>query len=372
MSRLRLRVALAAVLTGCLAFGCKLAKSDKDKGSTEVEAISVEAANPERRTMAETVEVSGNLEPLEKAEVYAQQSGIVKEVFVREGDKVSKGQVLAKIDDNEISLSYRQAQSSYDLLKDKFARYQELYKEKMVSDQEFKELEKSFHDAGSNRELYALRLNNTELRAPISGEVIAKSCEPHQFMGGMEKAFTVADVSKYKVNIFVTESALKKLKGSQEVQIRIDALDADTVGYTHRGAIDMIAPQVDPGTGTAKVLVVIPDPPAGAKPGMFARLRIITALKTDVLAIKKRALVREEPAEVWVVKGSKVELRQFKAGLQDEDYLEVVQGINGDEPVVIAGMEALSDKSKVKVVSGSGALPKPGKPGPLNEGPKPK
>jgi len=373
MPRTSLRVAVAVILAGGLASGCKWMKGDKDKGPAEVESISVEAANPERRTMAETVEVSGNLEPLEKAEVYAQQSGIVEAVYAKEGDKVSKGQLLAKIDDDEISLSYRQAQTSWELIKDKYARYQELYKEKMVSDQEFKEIERSYKDASSNRELYALRLNNTELRAPINGEVIAKSCEPHQFMGGMEKAFTVADISKYKVIIFVTESALKKLKTEQVVDIRIDALDADTTGYAHHGNISIISPQVDAGTGTAKVEVVVPEPPPGAKPGMFSRLKIITALKPDVLAIPKRALVREEPAEVWVVKGSKVELRQFQAGLQDDDYLEVVQGLAANEPVVTAGMEALSDKSKVKVVSGRGAVSrKAGKPGPVKEEPKPK
>jgi membrane fusion protein, multidrug efflux system len=349
-------------LAGGIVSGCKWLKGDKDKGPAEVEAISVEASNPERRTMAETVEVSGNLEPAEKAEVYAQQSGIVEAVYAKEGDKVDKGQLLAKIDDKEISLSYRQAQSSWDLIKDKYARYQELYKEKMVSDQEFKELERSYKDANSNLQLYALRLSNTQLRAPISGEVIAKSCEPHQFLGGMEKAFMVADISKYKVNIFVTESALKKLKVDQLVDIRIDALDADITGYTHHGNISNISPQVDAGTGTAKVEVVIAEPPPGAKPGMFARLKIITALKPDVLAIAKRALVREEPAEVWVVKGNKVELRQLEVGLEDETYLEVVQGLAANEPVVVAGMEALSDKSKVKVVNSGIGGPKPAQP----------
>ena len=364
MPRKSLRVVLAVLLAGALVVGCKSFKSKKDKEPSEVEAISVEVANPERRTMAETVEVSGNLEPLEKAEVYAQQSGIVEAVFVKEGDRVSKGQALAKIDDDEISLSYRQAQSSWELIKDKYARYQELYKEKMVSDQEFKEIEKSYKDANNNLQLYALRLNNTELRAPIAGEVIAKSCEPHQFMGGMEKAFTVAEISKYKVIIFVTESALRKLKPEQEVDIRIDALDSDTSGYPNHGNISIISPQVDAGTGTAKVEVVIPEPPPGAKPGMFARLKIITALKPDVLAIPKRALVREEPAEVWVVKGNKVELRQIRVGLEDEAYMEVVQGLVAEEPVVTAGMEALSDKSKVKIVNSGirGRKPAPAQP----------
>jgi len=136
---------------------CKGFSRDKGRAETEVEAMSVEAAQPVRRTMAESVEVSGNLEPIEKADVYVQQSGIVREVFAKEGDRVKKGQLLAKIEDNEIALSYRQARNSFELLRDKYAKYQELYRDKMVSEQEFKELERSYHDAESNYKLYQLR-----------------------------------------------------------------------------------------------------------------------------------------------------------------------------------------------------------------------
>jgi membrane fusion protein (multidrug efflux system) len=332
---------------------CKGFSRDKGRAETEVEAMSVEAAQPVRRTMAESVEVSGNLEPIEKADVYVQQSGIVREVFAKEGDRVKKGQLLAKIEDNEIALSYRQARNSFELLRDKYAKYQELYRDKMVSEQEFKELERSYHDAESNYKLYQLRLNNTELRSPLDGEVVAKSCEPHQFLGGMEKAFTVARLDQYKVVIYVTETALQRLKPGQDVELRIDAVDAGLDGYPHRGNISEIASQVDPSTGTAKVLVEIPAPPEGAKPGMFARLKIITALKPDVLTIPKKALAREEPPEVWVVKGDKVELRELQTGLSDESFLEILSGVSPDELVVTAGQEALSDKSRVRVVNSS-------------------
>lgn len=347
----RSRVVLAILLAGVLVAGCKGFGRDKSKTEAGVEAISVEAVAPERRTLAETVQVTGNLEPIEKADVYAQQSGIVREVYAIEGDKVKKDQLLAKIDDNEISISYRQAKNSYELLREKYSKYLELYREKMVSEQEFKDLERSYKDAESNYRLYSIRLSNTQLRSPINGEVVSRSCEPHQFLGGMEKAFTVARLDNYKVTIFVTEASLRKLKLQQDVAIRIDAVDSDTAGYPHRGYIAEIAAQVDASTGTAKVEVTVPEPPNYAKPGMFARLKIITALKTDVLTIPKKALAREEPPEVWVVKGNKVELRQVQTGLEDEAHMEITAGVVENELVVTAGQEALSDKSKVRVVN---------------------
>jgi len=348
-----LRLILVMVLALGLAAGCK----GRGKGEVKTEAIYVEGAYPERRSMAETVEVSGNLESVEKAEIYAKQSGIVKEVYVQPGDQVKKDTLLAKIEDDEIALSYRQAQNSYDLLRDKYQKYGDLFKDKMVSEQEFKEMERSYKDAESNYLLYRLRFENTELRSPIDGTVVEKSCEPHQFLGAMEKAFTVSRLDQFRVKIYVTESALEKLKPDQAVELRIDALDGDTTGYPHQGAISMIGAQVDSSTGTAPAEVKISSPPPGAKPGMFTRLKIITSLRPDVLAIPKKALAREEPAEVWVIKGDKVELRQIQTGLEDETYLEVIQGISAQEQVVTAGQEALSDKSQIKLVN-SGSKPK--------------
>jgi len=339
-----------------IGIGCSREKiqdrKQRKNPASEIEAISVEAEYPTIRSMAENLEVSGNLEPLAQAEVYAKQSGLVKAVYVKEGDRVKEGERLAKIEDDEIQLSFRQAKSSYELMRDKYQRYQELFKEKMVSEQEFKEIERSYQDARSNYELYQLRLKNTELTSPIPGMVVERLCEPHQLLSAMEKAFKIAQLDQFKVMVSVTEAALVKLKPGQEVAIRIDALDGETIAYPHQGTIYNISPQVDPNTGTSRLEVRIPSPPPGAQPGMFVRMKIITAYKPEVLAISKRSLVREEPAEVWVIKNGQVELRRIETGLADEGFIEVFSGLAKEELVVTAGQEALSDKSRVKVVNG--------------------
>lgn len=348
-------VVVFMLLFSLIALDCSREKikdrKERKNPALEIEAISVEAEYPSIRSMAENLEVSGNLEPLALAEVYAKQTGLIKMVYVKEGDRVREGERLAKIEDDEIQLSFRQAKSSYELMKDKYQRYLELFKEKMVSEQEFKEIERSYQDARSNYELYQLRLNNTELTSPIEGTVVERLCEPHQLLSAMEKAFKVAQLDQFKVMVSVTEASLSKLKPGQEVAIRIDALDRETIHYPHQGAIYNISPQIDPNTGTSRLEARIPNPPPGAQPGMFVRLKIITAYKPEVLAISKRSLVREEPAEVWVIKNGQVELRRIETGLADEGFIEVVDGLGKEELVVTAGQEALSDKSRVKVVN---------------------
>ena len=329
--------------------------------SQETQAISVEAVYPQYRSMREEIEVSGNLEPLEKAEVYAKQSGIVQAVYVEEGDEVKRGELLAKIEDDEIRLSYQQAKNAYQLARDKYQRYLQLYQERMISEQDFKEIERAYKDAESNYKLYQLQLENTELRAPIDGVVIERLCEPHQLIGAMEKAFTIARLDQYQVMVYVTEEDLGKIKPSQKVLIRIDAIDTKQEGYPHQGVVSEIGARVDPNTGTARVKILIPQPPPQSKPGMFARMKIITRIKEDVFSIPKRALVQEEPYQVWIVKENKAHLKEIKVGMEDEYYIEVIDGLSPDDLVVIAGQDALTEETLVQVVN----LPKKPNPKPL-------
>jgi len=319
--------------------------------SEENQAISVEAVYPQYRSMKEEIEVSGNLEPLKQAEVYAKQSGLVQAVYVEEGDKVKKGELLAKIEDEEIRLSYQQAKNAYQLARDKYQRYLKLYQERMISEQDFREIERAWRDAESNYKLYQLQLENTELRAPIDGVVIEKLCEPHQLLGAMEKAFTVAQLDQYQVIVYVTEEELGRLKVGQEVLLRIDAIDYEQEGYPHQGRVSEIGARVDPGTGTARVKILIPSPPPQAKPGMFARMKIITREKEKVFSIPKRALIREEPYQVWVIKAKKAYLKEIEVGMEDEYYIEVLKGISPQDLVVIAGQDALSEGALVRIIN---------------------
>jgi hypothetical protein len=93
------------------------------------------------------------------------------------------------------------------------------------------------------------------------------------------------------------------------------------------------------------------DNPGELKMGMFARLQIITSSHLNALVIPKKALIGEESNQAWVAKGDKGEFRELKTGIQDEQYVEVLEGISADEMVITEGQTALSDKSRIKVVN---------------------
>jgi membrane fusion protein (multidrug efflux system) len=349
--RFRISTVLLATLILIMITDCRRPRRDKgSEDNPEVMAINVEAAYPERRDMDEVIEVNGNLEPVVHVEIFARQSGLIEEIFKEEGDRVEKDDLLAKVDDDEIRLSYEQARLAYQVAREKYQRYKGLFQKNMVSTQEFEDIERAYNDAKVNMDSARLRLEYTDITTPVSGTVVERMCEPQQLVGTMEKVFAVAQLHQFKIPIFITEAEIGKIEENQDVRIRVDALNPDPAVYPYTGYIDHISPRINPSNGMVEVRVMLKNP-GELKMGMFCRLKIITARRTDALVIPKKALMGEEINQVWVVDGDRGQLREVVTGIRDDKYVEILSGIKPEEMVITEGQTALTEKSRIRIVN---------------------
>ncbi len=345
-------VLIFAILLFLLTGDCRPgARRGKSEANPEVVPINVEAVFPHYRDMDEIIEVNGNLEPVIHVEIFTKQSGMIQDIYVRAGDRVKKNALLAKVDDEEIRLSYQQSELSFQVAREKYQRYQELYKKNMVSAQEFEDLERGYRDARVNLDMARIRLENTEIRTPVSGTVVERLCEPHQLVGTMEKVFAVARLDEFGIPIFITEAEIGKVRKDQSVRIRVDALNPDPGDYPYTGYIDEISPIINSASGTVDVKVRLGNPGGELKMGMFCRLKIITAQNIKAMVIPKKALIGEESNQVWVVDGNRGKLREVKTGIHDDQHVEILDGLSEHDMVITEGQTALTEKSQIRVVN---------------------
>ena len=330
----------------------------KEKELIEEALINVRAEPPSRRSMEEVIEVHGNLEPLERVDVVAEVSGTIVDVSAREGDRVRRGDLLARIDDEEYQLNLRQARTALRVARFDYNSTKILYEEGMKSRQEMEQKWRSYEDARTNVDLYELRLNNTKVRSPIDGLVVTRNAEPYREASAMEVLFTVADLSGYEINITVTEAEVAKIRVGQNVRVRVDALAKDLDSFPLEATVTRIQPRVDPQTGTVEVEISLKDPGAGARMGMFARLRIVTDVREKALAIPRRALPAEDDKYVWVVEDGKPRMREIETGLVDQNWVEIVGGLSPEDRVIIEGHTALTENSRINIVAADGGEPK--------------
>jgi membrane fusion protein, multidrug efflux system len=348
------------------AAGPKCQRSDQAKNdapATEA-AIKVRAEHPAPRSMEEVIEVHGNLDPVEQVDVVCEVSGTIVAINVQAGDPVDKGQLLAKIDDQEYQLNLRQAETALSVARSDYNSTKVLFDQGMKSKQEMEKIKRAYDDAQTNHALSRRRLDRCEIKSPLKGVVVARKAEVYHQAGAMEVLFTIADLSSYIVKITVTEGEVAKLRVGQPVRVRVDALTAAPEEFPLAGTVKRIQPKVDPQTGTVEVEVAIEGPGPGARVGMFTRLRIVTAVHENALVISRRALSGEGGDMVWVIDGEHGRLTEIKTGLIDQTGIEVLAGLSPEDQVITDGYAALTEKSRIEIVAADpaqGAPPPPEK-----------
>jgi membrane fusion protein (multidrug efflux system) len=182
--------------------------------------------------------------------------------------------------------------------------------------------------------------------APISGVIASRSIKPGNFVQINTPIFRIVDDSRLELTLNVPEREIATLKAGQPVNLQVDALP----GKSFEGKVDRVAPVVDSGSGTFRVICTFAG--GGAlQPGMFGRIRIDYDKRANALVIPRTALLDDQgtPA-VYVVRGGKAMRVPVKTGYTDGEWTEVRSGLKPGEAVVTAGKVALRDGSAVQVI----------------------
>lgn len=331
--------------------------------------VNVRVALPENKDMYENILVTGNLEAIDRADVYPKVPGIIKKVYVKEGQRVKKNKILARIDDEEARLESSRAWASVESARvnmenilNTLERNKELYAERHISPYQYDQYEANYRmartqyrEARAAYRLVRLNFRNTRVKAPISGIVVNRNCEPTQLVSNTEKLFEIANLSKLRVRLNVIEREIPKISVGQPVFVRFDAMAGTGHDREYEGEVESISPMVNPDNGTVEVKVVIPNEGGNLLLGMFARVIIQTRLHEGTMVIRKQALVGEEGAQkVFKVEdkptGKTAKLVDIKTGLADADYVEILSGLEPDAKVVVEGHNLLNDGDPIRIV----------------------
>lgn len=346
-----LGVLLAVGLTSC-----KVGKSDAKPGDEQnqaAQAVPVEVALASRRSITASYNGTAALEARAEAKVVAKTSGIALAVLADVGQPVHAGQALLKIDRDRASLQVLQADAQVRKLEANHRRAAQLAEQKMVSANDLDQLRFDLENARAQLRMAKLELAYGSVTAPISGVVASRDIKPGNFVQINTPVFTIVDTSRLEATLNVPEREFEIIKVGQPVSLSVDAMP----GKTFVGHIDRVAPVVDAGSGTFRVVCAF-DGENDLQPGMFGRLQIRYDQRADALVIPRSALLEDggEPA-VFVVRNGKAARVTLALGYEDGPLVEVRKGLAVGDQVVVAGKAALRDGAAVTVLSDSTTPP---------------
>ncbi|PWK54264.1 efflux RND transporter periplasmic adaptor subunit [Pleionea mediterranea] len=354
MNRLRQVVALStvaamALLSGCNDGSAKTSEQAENEKKEEV-AVPVEVASVATGDISAVYSNTTSLEAENQAVIVAKSSEIITEIFVEEGDFVEKGQRMAQLNTDKLTLEVKRAEANLKRLKTELERNRRIYEKKMVSSDTYEKLKFDYQAQKAAYELSKLQLEFASVVAPISGVVSERMVKVGNMVNLNQAMFKVTDFDPLHAVIHVPERELSKLKTNQAAWLKVDAREQQL--FT--GKILRISPVVDPTSGTFKVTVEIENKNNALMPGMFGRVGIVYANHKDTLLISKDALIAEEqePTVFKVNDGAVVKVN-ITTGFEDNNNIEVLTGLNSGDQVVIAGKNSLKDNSKVEILGQS-------------------
>ncbi|MCM2338559.1 MAG: efflux RND transporter periplasmic adaptor subunit, partial [Lysobacter sp.] len=281
---------------GALALACALALSACKGGNgdaqakapdkNEVESVPVEVAKASRRSVAASYTGTAPLEARGESQVVAKTSGVALSVLVEEGQHVRAGQVLVRLDSARASLQSAQSAAQMHKLQNEFARAQQLMSQKLISTADYDRIRFDLENARAVNRLANLEVSYANVVAPISGVVASKSIKPGNFVQINTPIFRIVDTSRLEMVLNVPEREMATLKAGLPVELKVDALP----GRSFQGTVDRVAPVVDSGSGTFRVICAF-DGEGMLQPGMFGRISIAYDNRTDALVVPRTALL---------------------------------------------------------------------------------
>lgn len=287
---------------------------------------------------------TGALEAKRQVDLISKASGQIVTLHVEEGDVVKRGQVLLELEHNEERLMLDKAEVSNDRARRELERSAELLEKGLDSDTNFEMKKELSETAVIERDLAKVRLDNKIVRAPFDGLITRRDVELGQTVNMGMPLVSVADVSPLEVRLFLPEQIVQRLEVGQIVEVRPDVADAPLMG-----AVDRIAPAVDPATSTVKVTLRVDDAVAVSRVGSFVRARVTTDIHPECIAVPKRALVAEAGANyVFVAEADTVRRVAVVTGYTDEEFAEITDGIALGDRVVTVGQGGLRTGSLIK------------------------
>jgi multidrug efflux pump subunit AcrA (membrane-fusion protein) len=383
------------------------------KKNSIVKQVPVETIVLQRSTLDRRLQLTGTVVPEATVDVFSKVPGILEAIEVEQGDRAKAGQIIARVEQEEKEAKLQEARAALDVLRarwaqietgarpeeivqaeelvrqaearwrnslDSYKRLKTLKERDFISQQRLDEamlqvtLSEAEHNSakekltllrkGARQEdrdallaqirqaeatvrLAGINLTNATIRAPITGIISKRFLDRGAFVTTTAPLIRIVAMDSVKVIVHVVEGDLAQLRPGSNAEIGVDTYPDELF----RGSVIRISPTVDPESRTADVEIQMDNKDHRLKPGMFARVSLVVQRRDDVLVLSKDSLLRESgPARVFVHDSGKALLREVRLGLEGEQDVEILSGLQDGDEVIVAGQYELTNGMPVNVI----------------------
>ena len=310
--------------------------------------VTVEAVKVAKASLPQTITTVGSLRSDESVTLRPEVAGRISAIQFQEGQRVAKGAMLVRLDPAINDAEVLQARANLTLAKSKFDRAVDLAKSNFISGQAKDEAENNLKVAEAAVSLAEARAAKMEIRAPFSGIIGLRSVSLGDYVKEGADMVNLEAIDPLKVDFRVPEMYMRQVQVGQPLSIQLDSFP----GKTFEGRVFAVNPLLDAAGRSVVIRAQVRNADTSLRPGMFARVKLVTKDAQDALVVPEQALVPQgEDQFVFKVVDGKVTRAKIVVGQRRDGMVEVVSGVTPDDMIVTAGQLKLRDGMSVRVAA---------------------
>ena len=349
----------------------KTSNKPKEEYSQWSKPVPVRIVPVQRNNLDVEIKAIGTVVPVHTVNVQSQVSGLLQQVYFKEGQWVKKGQILAQIDPAPFEVALAQAEGTrqqnlaqLNNAETELARYQLLFKQDSIAKQQVEQQQALVNQlkgqTQSNRaqvDAAKLQLSYTKIYSPIEGRVGFKQKDAGNLIQANESTglVTITQVHPVYVRFAVAENHLTALRETLKSghQVQVSAWDKAEQKQLAVGHVQALDNQIDVTTGTLKLKAVFDNRNDSLFPNQFVNVRLSSQTIQNAVTIPIDAVQHgAKGTYVYIInKDNKAEVKMLKLGLSTNGKIEVLEGLDGTEKVVLEGIDRLSEGKEVQIIS---------------------
>lgn len=330
-----------------LVIGCGQSSSKPMNREAGANLLSVEALVVRPQLLRNQIFTTGTLLANEEVELRPEISGRITGVFFDEGRRISKGELMLKINDRELLAQHKRKELEETQASDQERRNRQLFEINVISQEEYDKSLNALKFIQAEKEVIESQLAKTEIRAPFDGVVGLRYVSEGGYVSPSMLAATMQDLDPMKVEFSVPEKYSQLISNGTEIMVRV----GESVEIS-KGVVYAVESKIDPGTRTIKARAMIPNPTETLMPGSFAKVEITLQELADAIVIPTSAVIPEINGEkVYVCENGTARSVTVKTGIRTERSIQITSGLLASDTLIVTGLLQLADGRGVKIQS---------------------
>lgn len=307
--------------------------------------MNVQGIVAKTQKLSNVIYATGTVQANEEVNMRAEITGRVTRINFKEGSKVSKGDLLIKLNDTDLRAQLQKLRSTKALNESNEFRAKKLLDIEGISRQEYEQVQNQLAGVNADIDVVEAQIAKTEMRAPFSGVIGIRNISEGSIVSPSDVIVSIQQIDPVKIDFSIPEKYINNVKKGDAITFTIEGSDEHFTA-----TVNAIEPKIDPNNRRVIIRAVSENSQGKIFPGAFARVQLSMEEIDNAILIPTQAVVPALKGQnVFIVKNGKAQQQPIETGIRNDSAVQVIKGLSPNDTVIVTGILQLKPQTPVNV-----------------------